>query len=203
MMGHGARNQFRRISDVYKILRKISSGIEKDATMLYFGDYPDKKHPDIGYAHKLLSEMRPDIHYVMIQINEAKDWGVPEFVDDVYWHNDYPRRGDCKWGGFTPSGKPCSNTAKWAMFHNKVHPITRMLLLGGGEITKKELSLATKLHIPTTYIPIERRFRGDKTTRIKGSDPRTVRFGVLGPESRSYTKKHRASRGQTRRKSRK
>jgi len=36
MMGHGARNQFRRISDVYKILRKISSGIEKDATMLYF-----------------------------------------------------------------------------------------------------------------------------------------------------------------------
>ena len=160
--------------------------------MLYFGDYPDKKNPDIGYANKLLADTRKDIQFQMIQIREAKDWGIPDFVKGVYWHDDYPTKGDCKWGGFTPSGTPCSNTAKWLEFHKKIKPIKCIFMLGGGPITKQEVSLATKNRIPVKYIPIERRFKGDKKTRVKNTDSKMERFGPLGPNSKHKTRKRKA-----------
>ena len=78
--------------------------------MLYFGDYPNKAKPDIGYAFALLAKARPDITFKMIQIAEAKSWGHPDFVkeDDIYWHTDYTKKH--KWGGFNDANKPQSNT---------------------------------------------------------------------------------------------
>lgn len=175
MIGHGSRNQFARLTDLKKALVKVSKGIEKGSCMLYFGDYPDKKKPDIGYAHKLLSEMRPDIHFLMIQIKEAESWGVPDFVRSVYWHDDYSKTGDCKWGGFSPSGKPCSNTAKWVLFHNKIKPINRIFMLGGGPIAKKEGMYARKIGIPLTKMNIQRRFLGDGKTRARKTSVRKTR----------------------------
>lgn len=193
MLGHGTRNQFRSLADLKKALRKVSKHIKKDAVVFYFGDYPDKKNPDIGYAFKLLSEMRPDIRFVMIQIREAESWGVPDFAKGVYWHGDFPKEGDCKWGGFDSDGKPCSNTAKWATFHRRIHPVETVFVLGGGPITVNEVKYAKKLKIPVVYYPVERRYKGDKETRITDEDSLQTRFGPLGPTR--FT--HRGARRKT------
>ena len=72
-----------------------------------------RKKPDIGCTFQLIVKWA-DINIHMIQIEEAKNWGVPKFVKSVYWHKDYTKQ--CKWGGLH-NGKPCSNTKKWIKIH--------------------------------------------------------------------------------------
>ena len=86
------------------------SQIEIPCVFLYFGDSPNIKKPDVGILFEILHKYNPKIPIYMIQIKEAKSWGVPNFVTGVYWHNDYTKT--CKWGG-VHKGKPCSNTKKW------------------------------------------------------------------------------------------
>lgn len=95
LIGNGSKNQFRYIRDLKQILTKLVSKIPKNSAFLYFGDSPNKKKPDIGYAFELLYDMRPDIQIYMIQIKEAESWGIPKLVKDVYWHTDYNDK--CKW----------------------------------------------------------------------------------------------------------
>jgi len=40
-----------------------------------------------------------------------------------------------------------------------------------------EVKVAKRLDIPIHYIPIERRFKGDGSTRIRDSDTKAVRIG--------------------------
>ena len=74
------KERFRDMRTV-KYLKYSLKEVPKNSVFLYFGDYPDKKNPDIGYLFKLLSELRPDIIIAMIQIEKAKSWGVPHFVN--------------------------------------------------------------------------------------------------------------------------
>ena len=92
-----------------------------------------------------IAEKYSNIPIIMVQIDAAKEWGVPSFVDEVYFHKDY-KEGDCKWGGFDNHGRPCSNTKVWSKLHNDIG-IHKVFSLGGGEITKKEIALARKLGI--------------------------------------------------------
>jgi hypothetical protein len=185
MIGHGSRNQFRSIVELRKVISKISSKIPQESFLLYFGDSPNPKKPDIGYAFQLLTELRPDIQVIMIQISEAKPWGFPPFVDkkNVFFHDDFPSKGDCKWGGFkkTRTNKilPCSNTKQWIKIH-KLLPegISNVFVLGGGEITLQEISYAKKLHIPIDYYPLERRYQGDGQTKTRKQDTLSKRIGV-------------------------
>ena len=147
IIGHGTKNQFRYISSLKKVLKKILKEIPKNSSILYFGDGVNKKKPDIGYAFHLLSQLRPDINIYMIQIAEAKSWGVPNFVKDVYWHNDYTKQ--CKWGGLYDK-KPCSNTKKWLSIHKRVK-INKVFILGGGNITLDEYSLIKREKIDYEY----------------------------------------------------
>ena len=79
----------------------------------------------------------------MIQISEAKSWGFPKSVKGVYWHNDFTQ--DCKWGGLK-NKQPCSNTKKWVSLNKKLkNGITKVFILGGGEITLDEYSLIKKV----------------------------------------------------------
>jgi len=174
IIGNGSKNQFRYINDVKKVLKNYLKGIPKNSSFLYFGDAPNSKKPDIGYVFELLHKYRPDISIYMIQIAEVKSWGVPKFVKDVYWHKDYTKK--CKWGG-CHNGKPCSNTKKWVNIAKRIG-IDGLLVLGGGEITLDEIKLATKLHIPYDYVPIERRFKGDGKTRVKNSDTKKDKIGI-------------------------
>jgi len=173
LIGNSTKNQFRYISDLKKILRKILAHVPQKSAFLYFGDYPNKKKPDIGYAFELISSMRPDISIYMIQIKEAESWGVPKFVKNTYWHTDYNKK--CKWGGLH-EGIPCSNTKKWVNL-NKYVPIKKAFVLGGGDITIEEVGLFKKLNINYEYFPIERRYLGDGITKVKDSDSLKSKVG--------------------------
>jgi hypothetical protein len=163
LIGNGSNNQFRYISILKKVMRELLKTLSKDSVFLYFGDAVNKSKPDVGYAFQLIHEMRPDIVIYMIQINEAKSWGVPKFVKDVYWHKDYTKK--CKWGGLY-QGKPCSNTKKWVNVHKRIG-IEKVFILGGGKITLDEYKIIKKLKIKYDYYEIERRYLGDGKTKIK------------------------------------
>jgi hypothetical protein len=174
LIGHGTKNQFRYLNDLKFILKKIALQIPKDAAFLYFGDTPNKKTPDIGYAFELLYNMRPDIQIYMIQIKEAESWGIPKFVKAVYWHNDYNNK--CKWGGIY-NNIPCSNTKKWVNI-NKYVPIAKVFILGGGMITLDEYLLIKKLNIGYEYFEIQRRYLGDGITKVIDSTTLKDSIGI-------------------------
>jgi len=153
MIGNGTKNQFRDMRKVKKYLREI--------TKLIF---------------ELLHKMRPDIDIVMIQINKAKSWGVPNFVNKVYWHGDFNK--SCTWGGIH-KGKPCSNTKKWVTLNKRLPDgISMIFVFGGGMITLDEMKLAKNHSIPVFYIPVERKFLGDKKTRVTKNHSESDRIGV-------------------------
>ena len=174
LIGNGSKNQFRYITDLRNVLKTILKQVPADSCFLYFGDGVNKKKPDIGYAFQLIREIRPDINIYMIQIAEAKSWGVPKFVKSVYWHKDYTKK--CKWGGVY-NGKPCSNTKKWINVHKKVN-INKIFILGGGQITLDEYVLMKKENIDYEYFEIERRFLGDGVTKVKNSYTKDKRIGI-------------------------
>ena len=88
LIGNGSKNQFRDLRKVKGILTAILKEVPQGSVFLYFGDSPNRKKPDVGLLFQIIKERRPDIQIFMIQIREAKSWGVPDFVSDVYWHND-------------------------------------------------------------------------------------------------------------------
>ena len=176
MIGNGTKNQFRSIPSLRKAIHQfLTASVPPNSAFLYFGDAPNPRKPDIGYAFELLHQLRPDIDIVMVQISEAKSWGIPSFVSQVYWHNDYTKA--CKWGGLDNNRQPCSNTKKWVSIAKQVG-IDRILVLGGGVITLDEMKLARQLKIPYTYVPLERKFLGDGSTRVKDSDSKKDRIGT-------------------------
>ena len=143
LIGNGSKNQFRDMRCVKKVLRYILRGIPHGAAFLYFGDPSNPKKPDVGYLFSLIHSLRPDIKIYMVQINEAKSWGTPNFVDAVYWHKDYNK--SCKWGGLK-NGKACSNTKKWVTLNKRLPDgISMIFVFGGGMITLDEMKLAKNL----------------------------------------------------------
>jgi len=177
LIGNGAKNQFKHIGTLKKTISEIIKNIPIGSNFLYFGDYPDKKKPDIGYAFKLLSTMRKDINIYMIQILDAKSWGVPDFVKGVFWHNSYTQK--CKWGGLNNKNIPCSNTLKWVKINQKIPSgITKIFILGGGNITMDEFSLIKKYNIPYKYFIIERRYLNDGKTKTKKKDSLNTKIGI-------------------------
>jgi len=172
--GNGTKNQFRYLNDLKKIIKQISLDIPKESSFLYFGDTPNKDKPDIGYAFQILKKQRPDIKIYMIQIDIAKSWGYPDFVEDVYWHNDFNKK--CKWGGIN-NGKPCSNTKKWVSINNYIK-INKAFILGGGQITLDEIKLFNKYNIDYKYYLIERRYLGDGKTKIHNNDSIKAKIGI-------------------------
>ena len=176
MIGNGTKNQFRDMRKVKKYLREIIKLIPQQSVFLYFGDSANKKNPDVGYLFELLHKLRPDVEIVMIQIKKAKSWGVPQFVDKVYWHGDFSKA--CAWGGIH-KGKPCSNTKKWVNLNKRLpNGISMIFVFGGGPITLDEMKLAEKHSIPVFYIPVERKFMGDKKTRVTKNHSESDRIGV-------------------------
>ena len=177
MIGNGSKNQFRYKRDMENTIQQIQKQIPLKSNLLYFGDSPNPKKPDIGLMFQLLHEKRPDIQIYMIQISEAKSWGVPSFVKGVYWHSDFTKQ--CKWGGVNLQGEPCSNTKKWLNLHKKMkgNGIHTMFVVGGGPITLQEAELAFKHDIPTKYYPIERKYKGDGVTKVTQEDTLTTRIG--------------------------
>ncbi len=148
------------------------------AVLLYFGDSPKADAPDVGYAFELLTQVRPDLTVYKIQIDEAKEWGIPAFVnpEHVMWHSDYDKEN--KWGGFDKSGKPCSNTKQWVKLHHELpQGITKVFALGGGNITLQEMEYAKKIGIAVQFIPMERRFKGDMKMEVTDSDSVVERYG--------------------------
>ena len=174
LIGHGSKNQIRNLKNLNKVLNNILKEAPKGSAFLYFGDSPNKKKPDVGYAFELLKKKRPDLCIYMIQINKAKSWGVPTFVKKVYWHNDYTKK--CTWGG-VQNNKPCSNTKKWVSL-NRYVKISKVFILGGGEITLDEYNLIKKYNIDYKYFPIERRFMGDGKTKVTSNKTKKLRVGV-------------------------
>ena len=176
LIGNGSKNQFGNMRQINNILKKILETIPPTSAFLYFGDSANKKKPDVGLLFELIKKNRPDIKICMIQIKEAKSWGVPKFVDYVYWHRDYTKK--CKWGGVI-KGVPCSNTKKWVSLNKRIKQgISRVFILGGGEITLDEFSLIKKNKIPYEYYPVKRKYKGDGKTRIKAQDSPSVKVGI-------------------------
>ena len=173
MIGNGSKNQFRDMRKVGGVLRGVLDEIPRGGVFLYFGDPANKKKPDIGLLFQMIKKRRPDVGIFMIQIAEAKGWGVPDFVDGVYWHRDYS--AGCKWGGIY-KGVPCSNTKKWLSVHKRVG-ISKMFIFGGGKITLQEYRLAKRNKIPFDYFPVERKFN-EKGERITSRHSLKERIGA-------------------------
>lgn len=180
IIGNGSNNQFKNMKDIHGVVSKISDQIPINSTMLYFGDAPNEKNPDIGYVFQLLSKKRKDLEFFMIQIKAAKNWGVPQFVSNVYWHNT-PKNDNKQivWGGIDDYGNPLSNTKIWYDLHknNKNVNISNVFILSGGPITLQEFTLIKSLDIPFQYFPLERTFKGDGKTLIKKTDSLKMKIG--------------------------
>lgn len=182
IVGNSGRNQFRYLRDLKRTIRSISKSIPSGSYVLYFGDSTDKKTPTIGYGIQYLNEIRKDIKTIMIHLLEAKEWGdPPSFVNGVLWNKDYPKKGDCKWGGVDPkTKKPCSNTKQWVKLHHILpNGIQNIFIVGGGPVTLNEVTYAKKLNIPMKCYHIDRRFKGDRKTRVKNKDSKKERIGLM------------------------
>lgn len=176
IIGNGSKNQFKDMRKVKSILRNIVKARTDNSVFLYFGDAPNETKPDVGLLFKLINSYNPNIRIYMIQISKAKPWGVPEFVSGVYWHSDYTNR--CEWGGIV-NGEPCSNTKKWVSLNKRIrHGIKKVFIFGGGPVTLDEYELIRELAIPYEYFPIERKFKGDGTTKIS---PNASKKNKIGP----------------------
>lgn len=176
MIGNGSKNQFRDIKKIKTIVKNIASMCNERTAFLYFGDVPNKKKPDVGLLFELLHQYNSKIPIFMIQIKEAKSWGVPKFVSYNYWHNDYTKT--CKWGGIY-KGKPCSNTKKWVSLEKRLpNGIRCVFIFGGGAITLDEYKLIKKYQIPYEYFPVERKFSGDGKTKTKKSENLKNKIGI-------------------------
>ena len=176
MIGNGAKNQFKDMRKIKSLVKKITKSCNDNSVFLYFGDYPDDKKPDVGILFKLLHEYNSKIKICMIQISEAKSWGVPSFVHGVYWHNDYTKK--CKWGGIH-NGRPCSNTKKWVSLHKRIkNGIKKVFIFGGGLITLDEFKLIKQHKIQYEYFPVERKFEGDGKTRIPSNATIQQKIGI-------------------------
>ena len=175
IIGNGTKNQFRNMKKVNSMMDDILENLPPESCFLYFGDYPDEKNPDVGYLFKLLKEKRADLKIFMIQISEAKSWGVPDFVDYVHWHDDFSKI--YKWGGLDDKREPCSNTKKWAEL-NIQHPITKVFVFGGGQVTIDEVSLLKRYNVPYKYFSVERKYAGDGKTEIKSTDDMENKIGA-------------------------
>lgn len=180
IIGNGSKNQFKVMNEINNIVVNLSNQIPRDSVLLYFGDSPNVNKPDIGYVFQLLSEKRKDIDFLMIQVKAAKNWGVPDFVSNVYWHNT-PKNdnGQIIWGGLDNHGKPISNTKIWYDLYknNKNIDITKVFILSGGPITLQEFKLIKALGINFQYFPVERKFKGDGETLIKNTDSLKIKIG--------------------------
>jgi hypothetical protein len=53
-----------------------------------------------------------------------------------------------------------------------------IFVFGGGPITLDEMKLAEKHSIPVFYIPVERKFMGDKKTKVTNNHSESDRIGV-------------------------
>jgi len=174
-IGNGSKNQFKTLLETEQKLKQVLKSIPKNAVLLYFGDGANRKKPDVGYLFQKTHQLRPDIKIFMIQIKHAQNWGVPSFVTDVYWHNDYTKKQ--MWGGINKNKEPVSNTKKWVNLHKK-HPIEKIFAFGGGPITLDEIKLANKENIPVQLIKIKRRYKGDGKTLIKPNDTNQEKYGI-------------------------
>jgi len=56
--------------------------------------------------------------------------------------------------------------------------ITKIFIFGGGAITLDEYKLAKKLKIPYEYFPVERKYLGDKKTKVTSSMSKKQRVGI-------------------------
>lgn len=105
-----------------------------------------------------------------------------------------PNRGECQtlsplhtgmetiqrsrvWGGGVKNGEACSNTAKWVRVNKRVG-ITKIFIFGGGAITLDEYRLAKKLKIPFEYFPVDRKYMGDKKTKVTSNMSKKWRVGI-------------------------
>jgi hypothetical protein len=182
MIGHGSKNQIKDLRKFKSILNKISNTIPKNSNMIYFGDETNIKSRNIGFGFKYLNDIRPDINFYLIQINKFNKYGSPDFVKGEYWHDDWIEK--CMFGPITTHNnpKPCSNTLKWINLHkdliNKTKQgITKIFVLGGGNITNNEIKLALKLKIPVEYFEVERKYLGDKKTLTKSTMSKKSKIG--------------------------
>lgn len=182
LIGNGSKNQFRDTELVCNVLDLDLHRVPQDSVFLYFGDVPNAEKPDVGFLFSYIASVRPDLKFQMIQIDAVKKYGKPDFVTDVYWHDEWVA-GPNKWGGVDEWGTPQSNTRKWVDVHNALlelgHPgIQRVFVYGGGVLTFAEQKFARDLKIPVDYKPVERKYKGDKVTLITDEDTRTDRIGV-------------------------
>lgn len=191
IIGNGSKNQFKSIIKLKILLKDISKQIPLNSYVLYFGDPSNKLKPDIGFAIYQLKNMRPDIKILMIQIQEFKKYGVPDWVNYSFFHNDYSKTDpNLKYGGLTNKGIPVSNTKQWVILHKKLlkerqYGISRCFILGGGNITLDEYKLCNKLIIPVKVFEIERRFLGDGKTKI---DKHMTKKNKIGSTYKLITK---------------
>jgi|694.fasta_scaffold98783_1 hypothetical protein len=134
-IGYGDKKQYKDRLALEKEIDLISSKYtpknDNELIMLYFGDVPKKEEPDIGYVYEYFSKLRPNVKVIMIQIKEMEKYGVPEFVDGVYFHSDYNKNdSNHKWGGFEKVNgeyKVYSNTKQWLMLHLLLKKLRRNL----------------------------------------------------------------------------
>ena len=183
MLGHGSKNQIKNVKKVDKIIRDIVYELPKKSVFLYFGDVVNEKKPDIGYVFSVLAKYgkknNKNIKIVMIQIDGAKEWGTPDFVNNVYWHKQWID-GEYKWGGVKPipdkKGEPQSNTKVWFDLMNN---IKKIYVLGGGPITKDEVFLAQNNGVDIEYKQLERKYKGDGITNVLSTDNSEDMYGIM------------------------
>lgn len=157
---------FNSKEDIENEMNKMEKDIKNGSIVIYLGGKVTGKN-DISYAHEYLSKIRKDLTFIMIQIKELEQEGIPAFVNGVYFHDDYNTNDTKrKFGGFEEINgkyKVYSNTKQWIKLHFLLNEIMKKDCYGKkkcgvgisfyfmvdnkeGEITSQEIKILDNLN---------------------------------------------------------
>ena len=165
VLGNGDKCQFRNIGNIQSDITEILKQIHQNSILIYSGNKPDIKHPDIGYIYKLINNYRPDIQILFVTSNKK------EYISKNYKFIKYKLFIDKK------ELKPNTNTVTILNYLNNLITIFKIFIFGGNKDTVKEIKWIKKNKIPYKYFLVERKYKSDGKSLIKNEDELSIKIG--------------------------
>lgn len=143
--------------NVLNNFNRIINNCNNNSIFLYIGDDDYYENDNYTLLFNRLKQINNNIKIFMIQITYSKKYKIKDFIDLVYWHNDFIYRSKYMWRGVDNNGKIYSNTKKWIEIHKNLlksnnKGIEKIFVFGKSQITNKEIELANERNINIEYI---------------------------------------------------
>lgn len=167
VVGHGSKSQIADVDLSFKKVDQIVQEFDQKFggrwNVVYGGDPFQENAPDVSHIMHYLHKKHGKRIFA-VQIEDAIKYGVPTFVDKVFYvpSSKIPtldahgkvvmENGKAKlkslWGGVL-GGEPVSSTAYLLAYDS---PVSHIVAFGGGPIATQEFLYACKRQMPAIYV---------------------------------------------------